>query len=89
MKKGQNRFPPSQFRLKEEDLLREADSSAKEVQDNTYTLMDNYQESVELRGIKYQENKEVEPDDDDDEDGDEYDDPNREPTTRGVRILIL
>lgn len=28
-KKGQNRYPPSQFRIKSEDLLREADNGGK------------------------------------------------------------
>lgn len=48
--------------------------------------MDNYQENVELRNIQYQENKNIEDGDDDEDEGDEYDDPNREPTTRGVRL---
>lgn len=31
MKKGQNRFPPNQFRIRSEDLLREADTGKQEI----------------------------------------------------------
>lgn len=84
MKRGQNRFPPMQFRIKSEDLLREAEVKS-DVVDSTYTLLDNYQENVELRNIQYQESKNFEStNDEEEEDGDDYDDPNREPTTRQV-----
>jgi len=44
--------------------------------DSTYTLLDNYQENVELRNIQYQESKNFESTNDEEEDeGDEYDDP--------------
>lgn len=76
LKRGQNRFPPTHFRIKQEDLLREADTQKSDVADSTYTLLDNYQENVELRNIQYQESKNFEStNEEEEEDGDEYDDP--------------
>lgn len=51
MKRGTSRFPPNQFRLKTEDLLRESDTQMvkAEIIDNTFTLLDDYQENVQIR----------------------------------------
>jgi hypothetical protein len=48
MKRGTSRFPPTQFRLKGEDLLRESDTQMvkAEIIDNTFAMMDDYQENV-------------------------------------------
>jgi hypothetical protein len=44
MKRGVSRFPPSQLRLREEDLMRESDAVTKaaEQEANAWTLMDDY-----------------------------------------------
>ena len=52
MKRGQSRFPPDQFRLKEEDLIRERLDTAMvkpEVIDNTFAMSDDYDQNVALR----------------------------------------
>ena len=58
MRKGQNRFPPAQMRLKSEDLLKESveQQQKSEVIDTAFTV-DNYNEQVELRNMQYQESK--------------------------------
>ena len=56
MKRGQSRFPPEQFRLKEEDLIRERLDTAMvkpEVIDNTFTMQDDYDQNVALRNKQY------------------------------------
>jgi hypothetical protein len=74
MNKGQNRFPPTQMRLKGEDLLKETVEVAKnDVIDTTFTV-DNYNEQVELRNMQYQESKKFENTaDEDEEEEDEQD----------------
>ena len=44
MKKGQSRYPPLQFRLKEEDLIRETDAQQvkSEGAGDTWTFLDDY-----------------------------------------------
>lgn len=71
MKRGQSRFPPDQFRQKEEDLIRERLDTAMvkpEVIDNTFAMQDDYDQNVALRNKQYQESKDFdEPNDDDDD----------------------
>ena len=57
MKRGVSRFPPAQFRLKEEDLMKESDATAKaaEQDSNAWTLMDDYQQNLQIRKMQFQE----------------------------------
>ena len=49
-KRGQNRFLPSQFRIKTEDLLKENNNGKNEIE-NPFTMLEDLQENVELRNI--------------------------------------
>lgn len=63
MKRGQSRFPPDQFRLKEEDLIREKLDPGMvkpEVIDSTFGMSDDYDQNVALRSKQYQESKDFE-----------------------------
>jgi hypothetical protein len=93
MKRGTSRYPPKQFRIKEEDVIREASETQMvkaEVMDQEafVCVMDDYQGNLELRGKMYEESKQPQQFDDEDEDGGgedaqyEVPDPNKEPTTR-------
>jgi hypothetical protein len=49
-----SKFPPSQFRLKAEDLIRDITASDSqmvkaEIIDAAYTLLDDYQQNVQIR----------------------------------------
>lgn len=62
MKRGASRYPPKQFRLKEEDLIRETSETQMvkaEVMDQEafVCVMDDYQGNLELRGKMYEESK--------------------------------
>ena len=48
MKRGVSKFPPNQFRLKSEDLLRESDTQMvkAEIIDSTFSMLEDYQENV-------------------------------------------
>lgn len=84
MKRGYSRFPPTQFRLKEEDLIRESDAPKADPQDSAWTMMDDYQQNVQLRNKQFQETKDfAEPED-------EYDDDEeKEPKTMDGGALIF
>jgi hypothetical protein len=93
MKRGTSRYPPKQFRIKEEDVIREASETQMvkaEVMDQEafVCVMDDYQGNLELRGKMYEESKQPQQFDDEDEDGGgedpqyEVPDPTKEPTTR-------
>jgi cobalamin biosynthesis protein CobT len=93
--KGVSRYPPKQFRLKEEDLIREASETQMlkaEVMDQEAfaCVMDDYQGNLELRGKMYEESKvpkEYDDEEEDNEDGYTVPDPSKEPTTRMVSHL--
>lgn len=63
MKRGTSKFPPSELRIKTEDLMAEStiDTSPtgkgiledSEVVDMTFTQLDNYQENVEIRNKQF------------------------------------
>lgn len=69
MRRGQNRFPPDQMRLRQEDLLKETQQQQQKLDaaDTAFTV-DNYNEQVELRNMQYQESKKFENTADEDED---------------------
>lgn len=82
MKRGVSRFPPSQMRIKSEDLISESaggsggpKGSEAEVTDSTFAVLDELQQNVEIRNKQFQESKNFqdkgEDDDDDDDDEDE------------------
>lgn len=89
MKRGVSKYPPTQLRLKQEDLIK-VDSPVqtsksgvgagiiigdKEV-DNTFEFQEEFQENVEIRNKQYQESKNFQDkgeDDDDDEEEEEED----------------
>jgi hypothetical protein len=91
MKRGTSRFPPNQFRIKSEDVIRESDTQMvkAEIIDSAFALMEDYHENVQIRNQMYQESKNFEKTEDDEEE-DEYDtanpysSTNGDPTTRGV-----
>lgn len=51
MKRGTSKFPPLQFRLKEEDVVRESETQMvkAEVMDSTWTFIDDYAQNVAIR----------------------------------------
>lgn len=67
MKRGTTRYPPSHFRLKQEDLLVKNESTVvasgilkaggiageSEIVDNTFEFQDNYQQNVEIRNKQF------------------------------------
>lgn len=85
MRRGTSRFPPNQFRLKSEDLLREVDTQQvkPDVVDNTFALgLEDYQANMQIRNKQYEESKKFDPTEEEEEE-DEYENP-AEPTTRMV-----
>lgn len=88
-KRGQSRFPPNQFRLREEDVLRESETQMlkAEVIDSTAisSVMDDYAENLMLRNKQYEESKQQNTYDDEEDDAEDaysMPDPTKEPTTR-------
>ena len=73
MKKQYSRFPPVQYRLREEDLVRERTETQKAVTEGGEDIwqMEDYQKNVELRQMQHQTNNAFE--DDRDEDNDDED----------------
>lgn len=59
MKKLISKFPPSQFRLKDEDIVveRETQMVKAEVTDSTWTFMEDYQQNIQIRNQQFQESK--------------------------------
>lgn len=82
-KRGQNRYPPQQFRLKTEDLLREAETQIgkQESIENSVTVLDDYNENMQLRNQQFQASKNFETLEDDEEDEDAYE-TTEEPSAR-------
>lgn len=57
-----SRFPPKQFRIKEEDIIKEVSETqmvkTEEAEKETFVcVMDDYQGNLELRGKMYEESK--------------------------------
>lgn len=85
MKRGVSRFPPSQFRLKQEDIIFTASTASpstgskasgladSEIVDNTFAFTEDFQQNVEIRNKQFQESKNFQEklEDEDDEDEDE------------------
>ena len=100
MKRGQSRFPPVQFRLRAEDVLREASETqmlkAEVIDQGAFTsVMDDYQENLQIRSRMYEESQQQNQYDDEEEDEaatDPYALPSseesKEPSTRAVRGYI-
>lgn len=98
VKRGQSRFPPVQFRLREEDVLRESDTQMlkAEVIDSTAfnSVMDDYQENLQLRSRMFEESQQQHQYDDEEEDDDAYALPgasgeeSKEPSTRAVSLNL-
>jgi hypothetical protein len=55
--------------------------------ESAFTLMDDYQENVQLRNQQFQESKNFEAGDDDDDDDDGYGDSGYEPSARVVSTV--
>ncbi len=74
MKRGQSKYPPAQFRLKEEDIVRESETQMvkAEVIDSTWTFMEDYKQNVAIRNQQFQESKDFESKTEDDEEEDNY-----------------
>jgi hypothetical protein len=85
-KRGVSRFPPKQFRIKDEDIIKEEESkkSQQHVSSSPSTIMgteveteqivmvlDDYQGNLELRGKQYEESKMPQNYEDEEEDGDD------------------
>jgi serine/threonine protein kinase len=98
MKRGTNRFPPGQYRLTSEDIIKVeaknpatgggiilgSSTSAVEA-DNTFEFQEEFQQNVEIRNKQFQENKNFEDkgeDDDDEEEEEEDENGVKEPTAR-------
>ena len=63
-------MPPLQFRLRQGDLIRESETTIGQ-QENieaNFTVLDDYQNNVDMRNIQLQEAKNIHDDDNDDED---------------------
>lgn len=72
-KKLISRFPPAQFRLKDEDIVteRETQMVKAEVMDSTWTFMDDYAQNVIIRNQQFVESKNFEENTNDDENDDD------------------
>ena len=63
-------MPPLQFRIRQDDLIRESETTIGQ-QENieaNFTVLDDYQNNVDMRNIQLQEAKNIHDDDNDDED---------------------
>jgi hypothetical protein len=87
--RGTSKFPPPQFRLKDEDIIREAPTQMLKAevidQDAFVCVMDDYQGNLELREKQFAENQ-AQKEYDDEEEDEEYQipEPGKEPNTRAV-----
>ena len=84
-KRGVSRFPPRQFRIKDEDIIKEEESKksqqlpsspstvmgAEVESEQIVMVLDDYQGNLELRGKQYEESKMPQNYEDEEEDGDD------------------
>lgn len=62
-------MPPVQFRLRQDDLIRESETTIgqQEIIESAFTVLDDYQNNVDMRNIQLQEAKNIHDDDNDDD----------------------